>query len=129
MEQTFLLVSDLVKTNAITALVGLELNKWEVNIKKKGKTPPQRRYWHKCISILCEGTGYSLIELKTIIKRQVFGTKSFTDRKGIVYERDISSEELSIEDYGKLIDHTHVLAGMAGIRLPEPDEFKWQKGS
>jgi hypothetical protein len=127
MDHTFLIISDQVKANCLVAVAGLELDKWEVVIKPKTKTPPQRRYWHKCISVLCEGTGYSLIELKTIIKRQVFGTKSFTDRKGIVYERDISSEELSIKDYGKLIDHTHVLAGMAGIKLPLPELYGFER--
>jgi len=123
MEQTYLIVSDQIKTNAITAIVGLEVGRYEVCIRRKGKTPPQRRYWHKCLSVMCEGTGYELIELKTIIKRQVFGTKSFTTRLGDIIERDISSEELSIDDYGKLIDRTITLAAMAGIPLPDPAIF------
>ena len=127
MERTFLIVSDQVKANALVTVAGLELDKWEVSIRRKGKTPPQRRYWHKCIDVLCRGTGYSLIELKTIIKRQVFGVKTFKDRKGHVYERDISSEELSVEEYGKLIDHTHVLAGMAGVALPHPREYGMER--
>ncbi|MBO0358604.1 hypothetical protein J0X19_11660 [Hymenobacter sp. BT186] len=126
MEQTFIIVNDQVRANAITAVALLPLDKWEVSIKRKGKTPAQRRYWHKCMDMMCEGTGYSLLELKTIIKRQVLGVKSFTTRRGELIEYDYSSEDLTVVEYTKLIEHTLTLADMAKIALPNPRDYGFQ---
>jgi len=123
METAFAIVNDKVRRNAVNAILDLPLEQYLVVIKRRGKTNEQRSYWHKCLDVMCKETGYELIELKTIIKRQVFGVKTFTTRKGEVMERDVSSEELSTKDYSLLIDRTILLAQTAGIALPHPADY------
>ncbi len=127
MEASFNIVDDRVRRNAISALLDLELGKYEVVIHESRKTPPQRRYWHLCLGRLVMGTGYTLTELKTIIKRQVFGTVQFETRKGEIMERDISSEELGTKEYSQLIDKTLDLAQLAGVAMPDPTAYGYER--
>lgn len=126
MEASYNIVDDKVRRNAINALLDLELGKYEVVIQETRKTPPQRRYWHLCLSRLVQGTGYTLTELKTIIKRSVFGTVQFKTRKGEIMERDISSEELGVKEYSQLIDKTLDLAQLAGVPMPDPSMYGYE---
>lgn len=127
MDKIFLINSDQVKTNCITSIVGLDLGQWEVVIKKKSKTPPQRRYWHMCLQIVAEAYGDSMHRVKHMIKENVLGKDEWIDKKGNHHARVQSSEELNVEQYGELINYTFMIADHLNARLPDCRDFGLEK--
>lgn len=118
MESTYIVRNELVKRNLINAILDLPIGDWKVEIRKASKTPPQRNLWHKYVSVLAEFTGYTKEQMKHMLKQNVLGLETWKDRKGKTYTAVPSTEQLSKEDYSRLIDETIMIAGKINCDLP-----------
>jgi len=116
----FIINSKEVKRNCLDAVMEIRgEDNLEVVIQKhkKRKTDEQRSWFHVLASMLGEETGYTLAEVKDLVKRQVIGTRYVTigNSQCEVVE---SSESQNREIYSQLIEGVYQLAAEAGIELP-----------
>jgi hypothetical protein len=126
MTKSFIIANDYVRNNCIDHIQGLDLNKWCVVIERKGKTPPQRRYWHMCLAIVAEAYGDTMERLKHMIKVNVLGYDEWVDKKGNHHKRVLSSEELDTVEYSKLIEYTAIVADHVQVQLPDPKFYGYE---
>lgn len=116
----FTIKDERVRQNCINTIAALDLDKYEVSIKRKRKSNAQRKYWHMCMKIISDETGGDDEELKFEIKHRVLGGKQWIGMDGKVYETVISSEKLNVQQYSKLISATLSLADELGYVMPDP---------
>ena len=90
-----------------------------IKLYKKDKTAEQRNFWHVLLGILSEETGYTVGEVKELIKKDELGTKDVMIGK-VLHTVTESSEEANRETYSRLIEATYRLGAEAGISLPNP---------
>ncbi len=127
MKKSFNLKTAQVLKNCIEFIGRLDLGKWEVHIKPISKTSPQRNYWHACMQEIAEVTGTDEDDIKFGIKKAVLGLREWMDYpEGKIYLREVSSEGLDKQTYGRLIDATFSLAEQMDVKLPEPEYFGYE---
>jgi hypothetical protein len=81
------------------------------------KTGEQRNSFHLLCKLFADETGYTLHEIKELVKFQEFGTNLILIG-GVEHGVSISSESLKRTDYARLIEATYRLAAQGGIVLP-----------
>jgi len=116
----FILNSKQVKRNCIDAIMEIKgEDRMEVIIKKhkKAKTDEQRNFWHFLLSVFGEEVGYTLGEMKTIVKKAVTGSEQLCVGS-VEVEVIPSSEKADKELYGAYIETTYRLAAEVGVALP-----------
>ena len=65
-------------------------------------------------------------DIKFGIKKAVLGLREWKDSDGKIYLREVSSEGLDKQTYGRLIDATFSLAEQMDVKLPEPEYFGYE---
>ncbi len=116
----FIINSKEVRANAVQAvsqIKGEEQLEVVIQRHKKRKTDEQRSFWHVLLSILGEETGYTLGEVKYLVKAAVIGSETVSVGNMTV-EVVPSSEKQDRERYSELIEATYQIAAEAGIELP-----------
>jgi len=116
-----------IKHNLIRAINTLDPSKvWDIEIveHKKPKTDSQRGWWHKLLTLYGMELGYTLPEMKDVVKREYFGTKEVKVGGKIRELPDGHSEQLTKMPYSELIELTYRLAAHDGVILPEADRFR-----
>jgi len=116
----FIINSKQVKRNCLDAVMEIRGDdQMEVVIQKhkRRKTDEQRSFWHVLLSILGEETGYTLGEVKYLVKAAVIGSETVSVGNMTV-EVVPSSEKQDRERYSELIEATYRIAAEAGIELP-----------
>lgn len=88
----------------------------EIRQRRKEKTHAQRGTWHALLRDWGREVGYTLQEMKQVVKRELMGT-SFIEVHGKRYEIFPSSEDEDRYGYSRLIDDTLMLAAKQGIVL------------
>jgi len=112
--------------NCIDALRDLDQGKdWDVTIKRhaNNKTIEQRGFFHLLCAEFAQQTGMQPGEIKEIAKAKIFGWRKIEYGGITLVVADGHSEQLNATRYGELIDSVYMLAGEAGINLPEPDKY------
>jgi hypothetical protein len=121
-ETTFHLINESIRSNAIQAVKDTPLGKI-VQIQNKGKTSSQRSYFHKLVQLISQHTGETKDRAKHLIKEKVLGKDEWVDKKGVRHERVVSSEELDVEMYGKLIDYAIIVCDYLNIAYPDCKQY------
>ena len=103
-------------------LAGLDLERpWEVSwrVYKEDKTAEQFAFFHVLCGILGQATGYTLDEIKELVKRDILGTVIVK-----VGQREIEvtrpSSKAKRDECSELIEGVYRLGAEAGINLPPP---------
>jgi hypothetical protein len=94
-----------------------------VTIQKPNKTAAQRNYWHKLIRIVADYQGESEEMKKAEIKIGTFEPEGFLTYKNYLVVVPISSEKLSKQDYGLLIDKTIAQGQELELNMPLSSYF------
>lgn len=124
-----------VKANALSFISNLSMDKSvEIIIRRyrKNKTEAQRGAFHFLCQALGDQLGYSLNEIKELVKKDVYGVHEV--RIGdLAFEVTCSSERnedgdpRTTDEYARLIDGVYRMAGYAGEILPALDPAHWLK--
>ncbi len=111
---------DRIKHGLYQFLKTLDLTRpMQVEIKnyKESKTSEQRKAFHLLCKLFGDETGYTLNEIKELVKGELLETTVITIA-GKKREVTRSTESLKRDEYSQLIDETYRLAAEAGIVLP-----------
>lgn len=116
--------------NLIAELNTLPLDfpeKYEVAIKKHKKdlTGQQRKYWHKCLQIISDENGTPMTELKMKIKYEVLELQE-VKVNGELHLYPPSSEDISRQEYGELIEATLQVAYYLNLTMPVPGHYGYE---
>lgn len=109
---------DRVKRGLYERLKNLKLEKpKQVSITdyKEDKTGEQRAWFHILCGLFGAEVGYTKLQMKRVMMREVFGIEIVLD-----VEIPKSSENLKRDEYSQLIEQTYIKAGEMGIILPPP---------
>jgi len=85
---------------------------------KEKRTNAQNRYFHFCIKIISEETGYTIKEMKTVMKRE-FGY--YYEKNGMKFLR--STAEMDTAELSKFTDEVRNWAAMEGYYILSPEEY------
>lgn len=101
---------------------------WDVTIKPhvKRKTDQQRKYLHKLYSLIKDVSGYTIEEQKTAACFHLGLTRDVMLRTGEVIKERLSTEDLSRDDYGKLINDAQDNCVFLEINYPQPAYYGYQ---
>ncbi len=91
----------------------------EIKLFVKSKTSEQRAWFHTLCTMLGNELGYTMGEIKEIVKKHTLGSKEVLVGD-LSFEVTASSESLKREGYSQLIESVYQLAAQAGIVLPNP---------
>lgn len=112
--------------NAIQHINSLNNTKeWVVTIEQRkpdSKTAQQRKYFHMLLSLFCKETGNDMCDMKMAIKYRVCPLKEVTI-DGETHMYPVSSEDLTIGEYGDLIEAAQILCVSHGINYPDPRDL------
>ena len=89
----------------------------EIRPARKEKTQAQRRTWHALLTDFGKELGYTLPQMKDVVKHEILGSEWVTMPNGKRYEVLPSSEAEDRYSYAELIDHTLRIAAENGILL------------
>jgi hypothetical protein len=118
----YIINSKQVKHNAIQAvtdIMGADGMEVIVQKHKHDKTAEQRGWFHMLCKLLGDEAGYTLGEVKELVKKELLGTKQITIG-GVVKEVTESSEGQNRHGYSELIEGIYRIGAEAGIQLPAP---------
>ena len=93
-----------------------------LSLYKEDKTGEQRGLFHTLCKLLGDELGYTLHEIKELVKAEMLPSKMVTVA-GITKEITESSEKLKRDGYSELIEATYRLAAEAGVVLPLPNRY------
>lgn len=104
---------------AIARLDVSEAHPAEIVIRpvRKEKTHDQRAAWHALLTEFGNAIGYTLREIKEVVKREYYGTDTVTLPNGKKIEIVQSSEDEDRDGYSRLMDFTLRFAAEQGIHL------------
>lgn len=102
----------------VSKLTGDVIHQVTIEPYKDDKTAEQRKGWHFLLSILAKHCGYTLPEIKDVIKIEAIGMQQM-EWKGKIIDRIPSSEEEKKHGYSDLIEQTYRIAAEMGCVLPE----------
>ena len=89
----------------------------EIRQRKKEKTHEQRKLWHAELTEFGRELGYTMLQIKEVVKREFFGSTLITMPNGKMHEVIPSSEEADRYNYSELIEFTRRLAAENGVIL------------
>jgi hypothetical protein len=89
----------------------------EVRPRRKEKTHEQRKTWHALLTDFGKALGYTMPQMKEVVKREIFGSEWIQLPNGKRYEVIPSSEAEDRYGYAELIDHTLRIAAEQGVLL------------
>lgn len=96
-----------------------------VEIKKRPRTIPQNKLFHKWITIIADHCGYDADTMKSIIKEKALGKKEVTNPfTEEITEVEISSASLDKEQFSRLMNETQMIALNFGLTLPSPEDLR-----
>lgn len=108
-----------VKRGLMEALKGLDLTKPKqvvITEYKESKSSRQRAWFHILVGIFGEEVGYTKLQMKRVMLKEVFGTENIMGT-----EIAKSSESLKRDEYSQLIEQTYIKAAEVGVSLPPPE--------
>ena len=111
---------DRIKAGLFLALKNLDLTKAKqikITDYKVDKTGEQRKSFHLLCQLFGNETGYTLNEIKELVKGELLDTTVVTIA-GREREVTRSTESLKRDEYSALIEATYRLAAEAGVILP-----------
>lgn len=115
-----------VHTRALTFLSQINpARNWVVSIEEKkagSKTDQQRRYFHKLLQVFCNETGNDMEQIKMEIKYRVLPLHEVLVN-GMKHLYPVSSENTTVEQYGKLIDSIQLMCQAYNIIYPDPRDL------
>lgn len=120
---TYRLINEKVRDNLIKEIISLPFNKFEVTIKKIGKTRQQEKYWHKLVGIVADFQGEHPEEMKMKLKYDWLPLREIKTMSGEIYLYPVSTVKLKKEQYTLLIEKTLVLGNILGLKLPRPSDL------
>jgi hypothetical protein len=89
----------------------------EIRPRRKEKTHQQRKLWHAMLKEFGESIGYTLPQIKQVVKQKIFGTEWVNLPDGTKLEITQSSEDEDRYGYARLIDETMRIAAEQGVLL------------
>ena len=95
----------------------------ELKKRQQPKTVSQNAYLHVAFSILAISLGYSLDEIKTLIKRQI--DFMIYEKNNTKFLRSVAT--LDKTEIGNLIDRVRAFGVEQGIYIPTPEEYLQSK--
>lgn len=122
----YFLIDDNRKKTAIEHINKLPSgDKWEVVIRerKKKRSLSQNNLLHMWIPYLAEYFGYTDEQMKEELKYAFIGEEAWTNRKGQVRSRPISTTTLSVKEFAEFLNKVDLLARKFNINLPMPDDY------
>ena len=126
----FHITSKQIKINAINAvkeIMGDDDMDVIIQKHKHDKTAEQRGWFHSLCKMLGDECGYTLEEVKELVKKDIIGTKLVTIGSK-TKEVTESSEGLDKMGYSELIEGIYRLGAEAGVVLPNPDRWRNNAG-
>jgi hypothetical protein len=105
--------------DAVQACMSDTIMQVSIEPYKDNKTAAQRKWWHTMLGMLGKELGYTLPEIKDIIKVEVIGMQH-VEWKGLIVDRIPSSEDEKRAGYSHLIEETYRIAAEQGCVLPDP---------
>jgi hypothetical protein len=88
------------------------------------KSSNQNRYLHKILTLLAEYLGYSLIEMKILVKKEVGLYDYVINKKTGEQVKELKSvANMTKEEVGKMIDYILQIGAEAGLQILTPEEF------
>ena len=104
---------------AVQEILGEQNMEVIIQPHKEDKTGEQRGWWHVLLKILSDESGYTVEEVKELVKKNLLGTR-LIPIGSVSKEVTESSEKQDKIGYSELIEGTYRLAAEAGIVLPNP---------
>lgn len=95
-------------------------SKIELNEKREKRSLVHNAYCHVCIELFCISVGYSRREGKTHLKRKC-GFMQY-EKNGETFLK--SSADLDSKEMSDWIEWIRNYAGMQGIDIPSPDDYR-----
>jgi hypothetical protein len=89
----------------------------EVRPRRREKTNKQRGTWHALLTEFGKELGYTMPQMKDVVKRELMGSEFITMPNGKKYEVFASSEDEDRFGYADLIDGTLRIAAEQGVLL------------
>ena len=102
---------------AVMAIRGDDNMEVLIQPHKDDKTAEQRGFLHLLCKALADETGYSMIDIKELVKMEVLGSHEVTVG-GVTKIVTESSEKQNRENYSALIEGVYRIAANAGVILP-----------
>ena len=124
----YLLANQGIKQNAINYILTLpDDGKFEVVIKeyKKKRSLAQNRLYWLWLPYLAKHFGYTDDEMHDELKYAFIGEESYTNRKGVVRFRPISTTTLKVKEFAEFLTKIEVLANNNDVILPMPHDFQF----
>lgn len=88
------------------------------------KTNPQNRYFHLCCKLIGEHFGYTMPDMKHLLKEHFELYKEFPNKKtGEIKRRYLSIAELTKKEMTELIDNVYNFARDYNINILTPEEY------
>lgn len=88
------------------------------------KTNPQNRYFHLCCKLIGEHFGYTMPDMKHLLKEHFELYKEFPNKKtGEIKRRYLSIAELTKKEMTELIDNVYNFAMSYNIHILTPEEY------
>lgn len=94
-------------------------SKIELKQYRPKRTNRQNAYFHVCCGLLSDYSGYTIDEVKKIIKDQLEFMKY--EKGGHIFYR--SSSDLDTLEFTKLVDHTRSFGEDHGCYIPTPEQY------
>ena len=92
----------------------------ELNEFKPRRTSSQNRYFHSVCGLLGNELGYTIEEMKVVIKDELDFMQY--EKGGKKFRK--STADLDTVEFAKLIDYVIKLGDDHGVRIPTPDEYR-----
>ena len=84
----------------------------------------QNKYLHKIFSLMADHTGYSLSEIKTLMKHEFGFYEEVTNKKtGEVLINYLSTADLSKKEFADFTEKVVMFANKHGLNILSPEEF------
>ena len=122
----YLLANQKNKQDAINYILTLpDDGKFEVVVQeyKKKRSLAQNRLYHMWKPYLAKHFGYAAEEMHEELKYAFLGEQVWTNRKGVVRSKPISTTTLKVEGMVEFLTKIEVLAETHDIKLPIPHDY------
>lgn len=113
---------DVLRFNAYADKLKADGSKCELKVVRMKRSIPQNSYLHVVISCFCVETGYTMMEAKTLLKRE-FGSFLVYERNGVKFLK--STVELDTLEMTEFIEWIRAVACFEnlGLYVPTSEEY------
>jgi hypothetical protein len=122
----YLLANQKAKQDAINYILTLpDDGKYEVVVReyKKKRSLSQNNLYHMWKPYLAKHFGYTDDEMHDELKYAFIGEEAYTNRKGVVRVRPLSTTSLKVKEFATFLTKIEVLADNHNIILPIPHDY------